>query len=49
MTRNIILTSLDALEDDRSLRYYAVKNEYGYSYCAHPVAKGLELQHQSFQ
>ena len=33
MTKNILLTSLDALEDDRSLRYYAVKNEYGYSYC----------------
>ena len=33
MTKNILLTSLDALENDRALRYYAVRNEYGFSYC----------------
>ena len=33
MTHNILLTSLDALEDDRSLQYYAVKNEFGFDYC----------------
>ena len=33
MKKNILLTSLDALEDDRALQYYAVKNEYGCSYC----------------
>ncbi len=33
MPRNILLTSLDALENDRVLRYYAVQNEFGFDYC----------------
>ena len=33
MSRNILLTSLDALENDRALRYYAVRNEFGFDYC----------------
>lgn len=33
MTRNILLTSLDTLDDDRTLRYYAAQNEFGYGYC----------------
>ena len=33
MTRNILLTTLDALENDRPLRYYSVKNEFGCNYC----------------
>lgn len=33
MTQNILLTSLDVLESDSTLRYYAVQNEYGLSYC----------------
>jgi len=33
MTRNILLTSLDALEEDRDLRYYCVRNEFGCNYC----------------
>ena len=33
MTRNILLTSLDAPGSDQALRYYAVRNEYGYDYC----------------
>ena len=33
MARNILLTSLDALENDRSLRYYSVQTEFGHDYC----------------
>ena len=33
MTRNILLTSLDTLENDRPLRYYSVQNEFGCDYC----------------
>ena len=33
MPRNIILTSLESLDDDRALRYYAVRNEFGFEYC----------------
>ena len=33
MTRNILLTSLDTLDEERLLRYYAAKNEFGYDYC----------------
>ena len=33
MARNILLTSLDALDEGRALRYYAVENEYGHDYC----------------
>lgn len=33
MTRNILLTSLDTLDDERLLRYYAAQNEYGCDYC----------------
>ena len=33
MTHNILLTSLDALENDSTLRYYAARNEFGYDYC----------------
>ena len=29
MTRNILLTSLDALTGDRGLRYYAARGEFG--------------------
>ena len=31
--RNIILTSLEGLESDRALRYYSVRNEFGFKYC----------------
>ena len=30
MTWNILLTSLDTLDEERLLRYYAAKNEFGY-------------------
>ena len=33
MTRNILLTSLNSTENDRSLRYYSAQNEFGYDYC----------------
>lgn len=33
MTRNILLTSLDALGSDQALRYYAAENEFGCDYC----------------
>ena len=33
MTKNILLTSLDVLTSDRVLRYYAVRNEFGFDYC----------------
>ena len=33
MTRNILLTTLDALDSDRTLRYYAARNEFGFDYC----------------
>ena len=33
MNRNILLTSLDALENERPLRYYSVQNEFGCDYC----------------
>ena len=33
MTKNYLLTSLDILENDRALQYYAVQNEFGCSYC----------------
>ncbi|MBR3016457.1 MAG: hypothetical protein IKH57_05180 [Clostridia bacterium] len=33
MTKNILLTSLDALEHDRPMRYYAVQKEFGCAYC----------------
>ena len=33
MTKNILLVSLDELDLDRDLRYYAVENDYGYNYC----------------
>lgn len=33
MTRNIILTSLEGLNNDRSLRYYSARNEFGFEYC----------------
>ena len=33
MSRNILLTSLDALGSDRSLQYYSAKNEFGFDYC----------------
>ena len=33
MTRNILMTSLDTLGNNRDLRYYSVKNEFGFEYC----------------
>lgn len=33
MARSILLTSLDALGSDQSLRYYAAQNEFGHDYC----------------
>ncbi|MBR5108652.1 MAG: hypothetical protein IK099_00530 [Clostridia bacterium] len=33
MTKNILLTSMDALENDRPLRYYGVQKEFGFAYC----------------
>ena len=33
MTRNIFITSLDALESGRSLQYYSAQNEFGFDYC----------------
>ena len=33
MTRNIILTSLEGLNNDRALRYYSVQKEFGFEYC----------------
>ena len=33
MTRNILLTTLDALDVERPLRYYSAQNEFGSSYC----------------
>lgn len=33
MTRNILLTTLDAAADERSLRYYSAQNEYDRDYC----------------
>lgn len=33
MVRNILLTSLDALESEQALRYYAAQNEFGSNYC----------------
>ena len=33
MTKNILLTSLDALENDRPLWYYGARKEFGYAYC----------------
>lgn len=33
MNKNILLTSLDALECERPLRYYSARNEFGYDYC----------------
>ena len=34
MSKNILLVTLDAMEnDDQALRYFSVKNEYGYDYC----------------
>ena len=40
MTRNILLTTLDALGRERPLRYYFVQNEYGNSYCE--ALQGME-------
>ena len=33
MTKNILLTSLDALGNERPLRYYGVQKEFGSAYC----------------
>ena len=33
MKKNILLTSLDALTDDRTLRYYSARKEFGSDYC----------------
>ena len=33
MTQNILLTTLGRLGNDRPLRYYSVKNKFGFSYC----------------
>ena len=33
MIRNILLTTLDAAANERSLRYYSVQNEYDRDYC----------------
>ena len=33
MTRNILMTSLDTLGNNRDLQYYSVKNEFGFEYC----------------
>ena len=33
MNRNILLTSLDALESEQALRYYSARNEFGFDYC----------------
>lgn len=40
MARNILLTSLDALENDRPLRYYSARNEYDYDHCE--ALQGME-------
>ena len=33
MTKNVFLTSLDALENGKPLQYYSVKKEFGCAYC----------------
>ena len=33
MTRNILLTALDTLENEQVLRYYSVRKEFGCNYC----------------
>ena len=33
MPRSILLTTLDVLENDRTIRYYSVQNEFGHDYC----------------
>jgi len=33
MPYNILLTSLDTLENNGTLRYYSVRNEFGFDYC----------------
>ena len=33
MARTILLTSLSAIENEQPVRYFSVRNEYGYSYC----------------
>ena len=33
MARTILLTSLSASESEQPVRYFSVRNEYGYSYC----------------
>ena len=33
MKRNILLTTLDTLEPESTLRYYSAQNDFGYSYC----------------
>ena len=33
MVRNILLTSLSAVENDLPLRYYSLQNEFGFEYC----------------
>ena len=33
MPRNILLTTLDVLEKDSTIRYYSAQNEFGHDYC----------------
>ena len=33
MARTILLTSLSASENEQPVRYFSVRNEYGYHYC----------------
>lgn len=33
MPRSILLTTLDVLENDRTMRYYSAQNEFGHDYC----------------
>ena len=33
MPKSILLTTLDVLENDRTIRYYSVQNEFGHDYC----------------
>ena len=43
MPRNILLTSLDALENDRVLHYYAVQNEFGFDYFSAPSRRSARM------
>lgn len=33
MARKILLTSLSAVENDLPVRFFSVRNEFGYNYC----------------